>query len=72
LSIYQKALGTLLEDGNVTTKYVGAIISKLNEKLMDLLVFMHISNSICTKTFLSRDMAETSASLFIADCGLLI
>jgi hypothetical protein len=33
LSIFQKALGTLPEDGNVMPKHVGAIlqISKLNE-----------------------------------------
>ena len=27
--------------------------------------------SICSKTFLSRDIAETSVSLLIAECGLL-
>jgi hypothetical protein len=40
LSISQKALGTLPEDGNVMPKHVGAAIhKKLNEKLLDLLVF---------------------------------
>jgi hypothetical protein len=31
LSISQKALGTLPEDGNVMPKHVGATIQKLNE-----------------------------------------
>src|SRR5215471_12413533 len=52
LSISQKALGTLPEDGNVMPKHVGATIhNKLNDHLVYLLVFhayineMHSSRS---------------------------
>jgi hypothetical protein len=40
LSVSQKALGTLPEDGNVMPKHVRAtIINKLNEQLLHLLIF---------------------------------
>jgi hypothetical protein len=41
LSISQKTLGTLPEDGNIMPKHVGAtyILNKLNEKLLLLLAF---------------------------------
>jgi hypothetical protein len=48
LSISQKALGTLPEDGNVMPKHVGATIhNNLNEYLVYFLFFTHI----CTGDF---------------------
>src|SRR5215475_1032205 len=66
LSISQKALGTLPEDGNVMPKHVGATIhNKLNEQLLHLLVFrayineMHGSRSkIPSKNLVSQRCAE--------------
>jgi hypothetical protein len=45
------------------------------EEYADVLYFVLVVfefTSICSKTFLSRDIAESSVSLLIANCGLLI
>jgi hypothetical protein len=47
LSISQKALGTLPEDGGIMLKHVGATIhTKLNEYLVYLLVFRAYINEM--------------------------